>query len=192
MITTPAASFSQDTGSVAIMRLNALASWPDRTAELDPIFFEASLTKSFPDDAARLAFRERWLGRFLATWPDLAHVAVAANGSLLGYIVGAHVDPASDPRFADLGFYRHLASLTPAYPAHLHINLAPAARNQGVGGRLIAAFLADVSVARLPGAHLVTGRDSRNRSFYARNGFAPVAELVWGGTPIVMLARHVS
>jgi hypothetical protein len=48
----------------------------------------------------------------------------------------------------------------------------------------------DARRAGLPGVHLVTGRDSRNRSFYARNGFRCVAELIWGGTPIVMLARE--
>lgn len=57
-----------------------------------------------------------------------------------------------------------------------------------MGSRLLTAFLADVHAAGLAGAHLVTGRNSRNRSFYARNGFHCVAEMTWGGTPIVMLA----
>ncbi len=53
------------------------------------------------------------------------------------------------------------------------------------------AFVADARTAGLPGVHLVTGRDSRNRSFYARNGFVTVAELEWAGTPIVMLGRAI-
>ncbi|MGE0768670.1 MAG: GNAT family N-acetyltransferase [Hyphomicrobiaceae bacterium] len=179
----------------AVVRLIDVPHWRDRIGDLDPIFFEASLTKCFPDGEARRAFRERWLGRFLCHWPALAHVAVEADpvsspdAKLIGYIVGAHVDPACDPRFSDIGFYKHLARLTPTYPAHLHINLAPQARNRGVGSRLIAAFEQDARDAGLVGAHLVTGRDSRNRSFYARNGFAQVTELSWGGTPIVMLAK---
>jgi GNAT superfamily N-acetyltransferase len=116
-------------------------------------------------------------------------VAVPAQGPILGYIVGAHTDPARDPAFADIGFYRLLSHLTPRYPAHLHINLAPEARNRGVGSALIEAFVRDARRDGLPGVHLVTGRDSRNRSFYARNGFHCAAELIWGGTPIVMLAR---
>ncbi len=107
-----------------IQRLTALDRWPIRARELDPIFFEASLTKAFPDEAARLAFGERWLGRFLEYWPDLAHVAVEPGGNLAGYIVGAHHDPARHELFADIGFYRELRHVTPAYPAHLHINLA--------------------------------------------------------------------
>ena len=173
----------------AIARLTGLAAWRQRLPELDPIFFEASLTKTFADEAARAAFRERWLGRFLGRWPELVHVSIGPDGRLLGYIVGAHADPARDPLFADIGFYRELAHLTPRWPAHLHINLAPEARNRGIGSDLIHAFLDDVRAAGLPGAHLVTGRDSRNRPFYARNGFASVAELTWSDAPIVMLAR---
>mgnify|MGYP001296046195 FL=1 len=171
------------------MRLTDLSCWQRRSHELDAIFFEASLTQSFADAAARADFRERWLGRFVARWPELVHVAVSGDAAIVGYIVGAHADPAQDPAFVDIGFYRALAHLTPRYPAHLHINLAAQARNRGVGSRLIAAFMTDAQRAGLPGAHLVTGRDSRNRSFYTRNGFHCEAGLDWGGTPIVMLAR---
>jgi GNAT superfamily N-acetyltransferase len=174
---------------ISIRRLTELPGWRGRLAELDPIFFESSLTKSFADQAARSAFHERWLGRFLARWPELAHVALSDAGPIVGYIVGAHADPARDPAFADIGVYRELAHLTPQYPAHLHINLAAAARSRGTGSRLVEAFVGDARRAGLPGVHLVTGRDSRNRSFYARNGFLCAAEITWGGTPIVMLAR---
>jgi GNAT superfamily N-acetyltransferase len=172
-----------------IIRLIDLDNWSKRVSELDPIFFEASLTKTFSDEAARAAFRERWLGQFLQHWPELAHVAVGADGAIMGYIVGCHDDPARDPRFQDIGFYRALADRTPAYPAHLHINLAASARSKGIGSRLIEAFVADARAVGLPGVHLVTGRNSRNRSFYARSGFVTVAELTWGGTQIVMLGR---
>jgi GNAT superfamily N-acetyltransferase len=177
---------------IDIVRLTTLGGWRQRAAGLDPIFFDASLTRDFSGDEAKAAFRERWLGRFLDRWPELTHVAVDERGLFTGYIVGAHVDPAIDPAFADVGFYAHLTHLTPDFPAHFHINLAPDARGNGIGGRLIEAFVADAEAAGLSGIHLVTGRDSRNRSFYARNGFACVAELEWGGTPIVMLGRRVS
>ncbi len=175
--------------SVGLHRLLDIPPWRDRAVELDAIFFEASLTKSFADDTAREAFRERWLGRFLDRWPELAHVAIGADGEIIGYIVGAHDDPARDPVFADIGFYRKLEPWTARFPAHLHINLAPAARGLGIGTRLIEAFVADACAAGCAGVHLVTGRNSRNRSFYARNGFACLTELEWGRTPIVMLGR---
>ena len=179
-------------GGETIVRLTDLAGWRGLADGLDPIFFEASLTKSFADEAARVAFRERWLGRFLDLWPGLAHVALRPDGTPIGYIVGTHVDASRDERFSDIGFYRHLAHLTPGYPAHLHINLAPETRNRGVGSRLIGAFEHDVRAAGLPGLHLVTGRDSKNRSFYARNGYMPLMEMDWGGTPIVMLGKRLA
>jgi GNAT superfamily N-acetyltransferase len=174
----------------SISRLTSLPGWRERLGELDPIFFEASLTKRFASDAARSAFRSRWLGRYLDRWPDLAHVAVDPAGRAVGYIVGGHGDPATDPMLADVGYWPLIAHLTARYPAHLHINLATSVRSQGTGSRLLAAFCNDARDAGIAGVHLVTGRDSRNRTFYARNGFDEVASLVWGGTPIVMLARQ--
>ena len=176
---------------VTIERLTGLADRQACMADLDPIFFEASATRTFPDGAARQAFRQRWLGRYLESWPHLAHIARGSDGIVLGYIVGAHADPAADPRFADIGYWPQIAGLTCRYPAHLHINLAPQARGQGVGSRLIEAFCADAVSAGCPGVHLVTGSQSRNRSFYARNGFCEVATLVWAGTQLVMLARRL-
>lgn len=177
--------------AVRLSRLTDLDGWRGRLGELDPIFFEASLTKTFPSEAERAAFRERWLGRYLGQLAALAHVACegGGRGRIIGYIVGSHADPAQDARFGDIGFYRPLAHLTPLYPAHLHINLAAEARSLGIGSRLLTAFVADARAAGLPGVHLVTGRHSRNRNFYARNGFGEVAALVWAGTEIVMLAR---
>jgi len=188
----PTAGTPRFPGEEAIVRLTDLAGWRDLTAALDPIFFEASLTKSFTDANARAAFRERWLGRFLDLWPELAHIAIGPEGTPVGYIVGTHVDASRDERFSDIGFYRHLAHLTSGYPAHLHINLASEARNRGVGSRLIGAFEEDARNAGLPGLHLVTGRDSKNRSFYARNGYTPLIEMDWGGTPIVMLGKRLA
>ncbi len=182
-----------DSGQQAtIHRLTEIENWRGRLGELDPIFFEASATKSFADTATQEAFRERWLGRYLSHWPELAHVAVTRDQAFVGYIVGAHHDPAGDPLFADIGYWPQIRHLTAVYPAHLHINLASGARNGGAGSRLIAAFSADAAAAGIGGVHLVTGRQSRNRPFYARNGFAEVAALDWGGTAIVMLARRLA
>ncbi len=178
------------TQTARIVRLTDLPDWRIRVAALDAIFFVASATQGFRDAEARSVFRERWLGRYLQTYPHLAHVALDAGEAILGYIAGAYGDAALDPMFADIGYWPAIAHLTSRYPAHLHINLAAAARNRGVGSQLIEAFLSDARAAGVPGVHLVTGRNSRNRSFYTRNGFVEVAALDWGGTPIVMLARQ--
>lgn len=177
--------------SLRSVSLKSLPDWTRRLSELDPIFFEASATKTFPDAASRSAFRERWLGRYLARWPDLAYLALAGDETIGGYIVGAHADPAVDPVFADIGYWPEIAHLTRLFPAHLHINLAPSFRGGGAGSALIEAFCRDARQAGAAGVHVVTGRRSRNRSFYARNAFDEVAAFDWGGTPIVMLARSL-
>jgi GNAT superfamily N-acetyltransferase len=176
---------------VKICQPGALASDAARMAEIDAIFFEASATRSFPSEIARAMFHERWLGRYLAHNPDDALVATDADGRVVGYLVGARDDPARSPRYADIPYFADLADLTALYPAHLHINLAPQARGHGIGARLVDEFVRRLISDGTPGFHVVTGAQSRNRTFYARMGLLPLRELVSGGTPIVMLGRRL-
>jgi GNAT superfamily N-acetyltransferase len=133
--------------------------------EIDAIFFEASNTKSFESDAARMTFRERWLGHYLKSEPQFAYLALAPATEVIGYLVGSLDDRAADERFRDLA---------KRFPAHLHVNLAPAYRGLGLGSRLIDAFVADAKWAGAPGIHVVTNAASDNVRFYNRNGFSEV------------------
>jgi GNAT superfamily N-acetyltransferase len=158
-------------------------------AQLDAIFFEASNTKTFASDEARSAFRERWLGRYLRDDPEFAYVALAPAGNVIGYLVGAVDDPAIAPRFADIGHFKTFQHLTSQFPAHLHINLAPEARSQGIGSRLVEGFVADIKKTGVPGVHVVTSRDARNVRFYARNHFTEAGSAGEGLREVVFLAR---
>lgn len=159
---------------------------------IDAIFFGASGTQSFPDETARAAFRERWLGRYLEHDPAWFYVAAAHNRDVRGYLAGCLDDPAVTPRFADIGYFTSLAALTAQYPAHLHINLAPNARSHGIGGRLIARFAADATVAGVKGMHVITGHGMRNVGFYLRNGFREAARFAWRGRDLLFLARNLA
>ena len=174
-----------------ILRLGDLVQQPRALAAIDEIFFASSATQVFADEDARAAFRERWLGRHLVHHPGESFVAVDGSGEVIGYVVGALGDPAQDPRFADISYFRELAHLTARYPAHLHINLAPGARNRGIGSRLVAAFCVHAAARGATGVHVVTAEASRNRSFYARNGFALLTTLGAPGREIVMLGRRL-
>jgi GNAT superfamily N-acetyltransferase len=145
------------------------------------------LTKSFADAAARSAFRERWLGRYLKHDPELAYIALDGE-KVAGYLVGSLDDPATASRFRDVAVPA-FASMTAKLPAHLHVNLAPDYRNGGLGGRLIAAFVADLKRRNVPGVHVVTGLGARNVSFYNRNGFLEVALAKVGSHDLVLLGR---
>ena len=172
-----------------------IAAWPAdpaAIAAIDDIFFVSSATQSFASGGEREAFRGRWLGRYVEHYPHCCFVAVDPDGRILGYVCGALDDPARDPRFADIGYFSQLAAETARFPAHLHINLAPNARNRGLGGRLIEAFCAHARDQGAHGVHAVTSATSRNRSFYARSGFSHVVEADWNGHRIVLLGRTLA
>jgi GNAT superfamily N-acetyltransferase len=175
---------------VRILPYSAVAADAAANASIDAIFFGASGTQSFASEVERGAFRSRWLGRFL-DGADAVHAFVAVTeAGVIGYLVGALDDPALSGRFSDVGYFRDFAHLTPTYPAHLHINLAPEARGQGIGARLIEAFAAHARVTAVPGMHVVTGAASRNVRFYAACGFTEAGRLETA-KPIVFLGRRL-
>jgi ribosomal protein S18 acetylase RimI-like enzyme len=73
--------------------------------------------------------------------------------------------------------------ITDAYPSHLHINLLPRLRGQGVGQALMDRWLAAVWQIGSTGAHLAVGRaNTRAVRFYLAYGFR---ELTWSPHPIM-------
>jgi GNAT superfamily N-acetyltransferase len=158
-------------------------------AEIERIFFDASGRTDFADDSERAAFRERWLGRYLLHDRAHAFVARADGGCVAGYVVGCLDDPAANARFSDLSYFADLADLTARYPAHLHINLDPAWRSQGIGARLVETFAGHAEALGAAGVHIVTGAAARNVSFYRRCGFAPLRTCEWEGGVVLFMGR---
>lgn len=175
---------------IAIRRYLDIDPTPERVTEIDAIFFESSNTKAFESDAARAAFRERWLGRYLTHDPQYAVLAQTADGKIVGYLVGAIDDPARSARFGDIGYFGELSAVTPRYPAHFHVNISPAFRNRRIGERLVAAFLSAAKAAGAHGVHVVTSAGARNVAFYERNGFSEVARAGREGR-LVFLGRRL-
>jgi len=153
------------------------------TGQLDAIFFEASGTKSFASEEARAAFRERWFARYLVQHPQWTYVAMAADGTLAGYLVGA-LDEGSG--------FDDFAAAAVEFPAHLHVNLAPEFRSRGIGADLIEVFAKDAARAGARGMHVVTSSDARNVRFYERVGFRPRARTTVDGRELVFLGRGLS
>lgn len=174
-----------------IVRLASLRDQSAAQAEIERIFFAASGTKAFASEAAREAFRERWLGRYLVH--DAGHVFVALDEvqRVVGYLVGSLDDPARTARFGDIGFFADFAELTAHFPAHLHVNLDAAARGAGVGGLVVEAFCAQVRAAGLPGVHVVTGKGVRNVAFYERLKFFERGAATFNGHEVVFLGRDL-
>jgi GNAT superfamily N-acetyltransferase len=166
---------------------------PDRLTsaqldQIDTIFFEAA-SRSYPPGAEREAFHERWLGRYLKGGSDALFLATQGS-TVAGYLVGAVDNPALQDRFADISYFRaDFADLCRQFPAHLHINLAPAFRSHGIGARLIEAFADYAARQGAIGLHVVTGAGMRNVRFYERCGFQQRGAAARNGGEVVFLGR---
>src|SRR5215470_9808030 len=156
------AAHAPDTANIAIVQVPGPGLCPRRLAQVEAIFFEAS-GRTIAPGPEREAFRERWLGRYLLGGSDVVLLALAGGKRVAGYLVGAVENPAEQPRFADLGYFSaDFAELCRRFPAHLHINLAPAFRSRSIGAGLIEAFAVRAANSGAPGMHVVTGEGMRN------------------------------
>lgn len=134
--------------------------------------------------------------------PDLCFVLVAGDDVPCGYVVGtcdsarfearceaewfpalrrryrlpAADDPSRDARMVRLIHSGHRSDPDLAeFPAHLHIDLLPAAQGRGQGARLLEAFVQRLRELRVPALHALTGPGNpRAMRFYERSGFAPI------------------
>ncbi len=123
---------------------------------------------------------------------DVALLAMADDATVAGYLVGALENPAMQPRFDDLSYFRaEFADLCGRFPAHLHINVGSTHRNRGVGARLIEEFAVIATRAGAPGMHIVTGRGMRNVRFYTRCGFQEQGAAERNGGEAVFLGRKL-
>lgn len=158
-------------------------------AQVEAVFFDAS-GRTFGPGPEREAFHECWLGRYLQGGTDVVLLALDSGQQVAGYLVGALEDPAGQQRFADIPFFRGgFRDLCRRYPAHLHLNIAPAFRSKGVGVQLIAGFAERAAAAGAPGMHVVTGKSARNVRFYSRCGFTPLGDAEWNGSTVVFLGK---
>jgi GNAT superfamily N-acetyltransferase len=164
---------------------------PSWLRQVEGIFFEAS-GRTFAPGPEREAFRQRWLGRYLDTREDPVLLAIVAE-RVAGYLVGNLGNPAEQDRFLDLDYYgSHFAPHCRRFPAHLHINLAPAFRSRGIGKALVEAFAALAAAAGAAGIHVVTGKGMRNVRFYESCGFAPIGTAPWHGREVIFLGKSLS
>ncbi|MFL5784963.1 MAG: GNAT family N-acetyltransferase [Bacteriovoracaceae bacterium] len=156
--------------------------------ELKEIFFESSTKKIFKDEAEKEAFYEKYLGHYLTHFPE--YVWVAREGRILGYMIAA-------PVTKNPGLYAiqpHLVTFEEYfqdYPAHLHVNFHADARGKGLGSKLFSELEKQLQRLKIRGVHIMTGPDSRNKSFYQRLGFDFEVTLNFQGSPILMMGKKL-
>ncbi len=154
-----------------------------------------------PDEPeAQAAYLWRWCARYAARWPDwfiCARVpdarAPSACSPIVGYIAGCPQPLPDHSRPFALDPTALFADQLIAFPAHLHINVAPSHQSTGIGALLIKALAEDLRARRpdLRGLNAITAHGARNQAFYARNGFACVGPRDWYGTPLAMMTLRV-
>ncbi len=158
-------------------------------AAMDEIFYHTSQTQSFSDSTKRTAFHERWLGRYLEKWPHLCFYAEDGHGEVVGYLAGCPDNPATSPDFTDHRYYSLFEAECRRFPAHLHVNVRPDNRNDGVGRTLIEAFAAACASEGISGIHAVTADGNRNNRFFESCGLTAQARGEWNGTQLVFCGR---
>lgn len=158
-----------------------------------------------------------WAGPYLAVDPRHALVA-EDGGRVVGYVVGtgdtrrfedacdrdwwpplraAHAPPTGPPDTWSLADrLRHLVhhpvrspdDVVGPFPAHLHLNVLPAAQGRGVGPALLGAALDGLRSAGVAGVHVgVSPTNERANAFWERGGFQPVRVdpgVRWLGQPL--------
>ena len=115
-------------------------------------------------------FRETWLDQYMRQASQTFFVARSSDGAVLGYLAGSFQPPGREAGFTGQHHVSVFRDLWERFPAHFHINIAPTARAQGLGARLVAAFVAACATEGVAGVHIVTGREARNARFYRRQG----------------------
>ena len=178
----------------------------DRTAVLglaaDTAFFGAPV-EAFLED--RRAMQDAFAAYYTDCEPEHLWVA-EVDGAVRGYVTGctggrqaswnqARVGARAMVRFLGGRYrlgprtWRYIGRLIgstlhgevpppdlPAYPAHLHINLAESFRGRGLGGRLLQACLDQMTVLGLPGIHLnTTTLNGAALKLYEKMGFQVLA-----------------
>ncbi|RMI07116.1 GNAT family N-acetyltransferase [Cellulomonas triticagri] len=144
--------------------------------------------------------------------PGLTWVVTDGSGAVVGYVVGTadsqgfarwqeqHWWPALRERLPRPEDVDHATrdhellrvvhdgatydpAVTDRYPAHLHIDLLPAAQGRGLGRALITTLRDALRERGVPGLHLgVSGGNTGAIAFYERVGFTVVERHPWGLT----------
>lgn len=141
----------------------------DFRSQIDDIFFESSSKKDFKDKKEKEAFNWKYLGFYLAHYPEYAWVAIKEE-KVMGYVLGM-------PFTQDPSLYQIQPHLIPfadqfkSFPAHLHINCHESSRGLGVGSALVNKLLHKLKAESISGLHIMTGPESDNKKFYSKLGF---------------------
>jgi GNAT superfamily N-acetyltransferase len=102
-------------------------------------------------------------------------------------VIGCPVDVRQVPCFSDIAYFAAFGDMLDAYPAHLHVNVAPDWQGHGIGRALVRRTIAACREAGARGVHVVTAADAPTIGFYEACGFGEVARRNGPHRPLIML-----
>jgi len=125
---------------------------------------------------------------YLVGTPDTERFAQRAEAQCWPALRAQHpLPPDSDASLqARLTRVLHAGPIAPqpfhaSHPAHLHIDLLPAAQGRGHGARLLATFTEALVAGGVAGVHLgVSAQNPKAIAFYRREGFETLLDGGWG------------
>lgn len=154
--------------------------------EVEEIFFESSTKKTFENEEEKQLFQWKYLGSYLTKFPELFLVA-KLDGKIQGYIAGSTQ--------TDFDLQPHMKSfedLVILFPSHYHINCHVGSRGLGVGSLLVLELEKKLQALKITGVHIMTGTESRNRSFYQKLGYTFEEKRVFQGRFILMMGKPLT
>jgi GNAT superfamily N-acetyltransferase len=161
-------------------------------AAVREIFFLSSSRQKFASDEERDKFFALWTDYYFTYAPDLIFLHHNERGEVIGYLMGAADSEGARVFYSDrLKSYAVFADLFARYPGHLHINVHPSGRGQGIGAKLIDRFADELRRRNIKGLHIVTSPDSPNVVFYRRNHFTFEAEREWNEHSLLFMGRNI-
>ena len=146
-----------------------------------------SSLKEFSSEEAKSKFLYKYFGLYHERFTDFCWYAQKEE-KRLGYCLGS---PVTDSSF--FVYQPHLEIFNDLYrdfPAHLHINLHPDSQGLGIGKLLIEKWEQVARAHGLPGMHIMTGVDARNKSFYLRQGFTTEVVRNYKGNPVLFMGKN--
>lgn len=157
------------------------------------IFFLSADPRNVSEDPVKNeAFFEKWTGYYFKYCPEWILLAWKDH-KLLGYIMcetdSARALPYYESRNPTYSLFKDQFD---EYPAHLHMNSHPEARNQGVGAAMVAELVRRLKAEKVGGVHLITSPAQRNVGFYRKNDFDFELQREWRGFPLLFMGRKIS
>ena len=156
------------------------------------IFFLSSNRKKFASEDERDDFFKTWTDYYFKFCPEL--ILFDHDGAKIrGYLMGCADSASAELFYRDrLKSYAVFANLFSRFPGHLHINVHPDGRSQGVGARLIAQFEEILKKRGVRGLHIVTSPESANTAFYLRNGFSYKEIRDWQNHSLLFMGKTLT